>query len=199
MSDDLFNYNDADKQSNYELAPPGKYRLRVTVRPGSIEDDHLVPAKNGYTHHLALKYTIQGGEYDGTQLFDYITLKHSPNGRDLEGYELGPASPQKVEGFQTAVRLGRAKLRALLESAHAINPNDNSAEANAKRRVKDNDFLNLDGLEFWAHVDIRKGRDGYRDSNTIDFIITPDLPDWPTATQNAIVPRSQEFNDEIPY
>ena len=198
MTDDLFDFNNAETPSEPVIAPPGLYWLRVEVRPGAVVDDHLLPAKNGYTWHLSVKCTVRGGDYDGVVAFDYITLRFDPTGASLAVPTPPPAD--KAENYKTAVRIGRSKLRSLLESAYAIDPSDDSEEANAKRRVKDNDFLNLNGLRFYARVDIRKGTNGYKDSNSIDYIITPDMPEWPTPSPgNAVVSRAKEFDDEVPY
>jgi hypothetical protein len=198
MSDDLFDYNDAEKQRDFTVAQPDLYWLRVEVRPGAVADDHLLPAKNGYTWHLSVKATVRDGEYAGAVAFDYITLKFDPTGASLVVPVAPP--PQQAEKYKTAVRMGRGKLRTLLESAFAIDPDDDSEEANAKRRIKDNDFLNLNGLVIFARVDIRKGSNGYKDSNTIDYIITFGMPEWPTPPQgNAVVSRAKDFDDEVPY
>jgi hypothetical protein len=193
MTDDLFDLNDAERPREVTIAPPGLYWLSVEVRPGAVGDDHLLPAKNNFTWHLSLKCTVKGGEYAGAVAFDYITLKFDPAGSgdpDL----CPPPLPQQAENYKTAVR-------ALLESAFAIDPNDDSEEANAKRCVKDNDFLNLNGLVFFARVDIRKGSNGYKDSNTVDYVITPDMPEWPrqTTKQKGVVSLSDDLNDSIEF
>jgi hypothetical protein len=196
MSDDLFDLNDAEVRGDFEVAPPGLYWLRVDVQPGAVADDHLLAAKNGYTWHLKLKCTVSEGEYAGVVAFDYITLKYDT----VSGLDV-PVTAQQAENYKIAVRLGRSKLRALLESAFRIAPDDHSEEANAKRKVKDNDFLNLNGLVIYARLDIRKGSNGYKDSNSIDYIITPGMPEWPIkpAQGKGVVSRAAEFDDEIQF
>jgi hypothetical protein len=196
MSDDLFDLNDAEVQGDFEVAPPGLYWLRLDVQPGAVADDHLLSAKNGYTWHLKLKCTVQEGEYAGVVAFDYITLKYDT----VSGLDV-PLTAQQAENYKIAVRLGRSKLRALLESAFRIAPDDHSEEANAKRRVKDNDFLNLNGLVIFARVDVRKGTNGYKDSNSIDYVITPGMPEWPikSAQEKQVVSRAEDLDDTIPF
>jgi hypothetical protein len=198
MSDDLFDLNDAEVPGDPELASPGLYWLRVEVQPGAVTDDHLLLAKNGYTWHLKLKCTVQGEKYAGAVVFDYITLKYDTVSSD--GLSV-PLPAQQTENYKTAVRMGRSKLRALLESAFRIAPDDYSEEANAKRRVKDNDFLNLNGLVFYARVDVRKGTNGYKDSNSVDYIVTPGMPEWPIkpAQGKQVVSRAEDLDDEIAF
>jgi hypothetical protein len=200
MSDNLFDLNDAEVPGDLEVVPPNLYWLRVEVQPGAVADDHLLPAKNGYTLHLKLKCTVQEGNYAGFVAFDYITLRFDPAGTGDP--DLCPAPlPQQAENYKTAVRMGRSKLRALLESAYRIAPDDHSEEANAKRRVKDNDFLNLNGLVFYARVDVRKGTNGYKDSNSVDYIVTPGMPEWPIkpAQGKQVGSRAEDLDDEISF
>jgi hypothetical protein len=200
MSDDLFDLNDAEVPGDLEVARPGLYWLRVEVQPGAVADDHLLPAKNNFTWHLKLKCTVQGEAYAGVVVFDYITLRFDPAGSGDP--DLCPAPlPQQAENYKIAVRMGRSKLRALLESAFRIAPDDHSEEANAKRRVKDNDFLNLNGLVIFARVDVRKGTNGYKDSNSIDYVITPGMPEWPIkpAQGKQVVSRADDLDDTIPF
>jgi len=196
MSDDLFDLNDAATQRDFEVAPHDLYWLRVGVQTGAVADDHLLAAKNGYTWHLKLKCTVCEGEYAGAVAFDYITLKYGT----VSGLDV-PLTAQQEENYKTAVRMGRSKLHALLESAFKIAPDDHSEEANAKRKVKDNDFLNLNGLVIFARVDIRRGSNGYKDSNTIDYIITPGMPEWPIKpTQGKeVASRAEDLDDTIPF
>jgi hypothetical protein len=96
------------------------------------------------------------------------------------------------------VRIGRSKLRSILESAHGVEPNDQSDAAKEKRRVTD--YLDFDGLEFWARLGIKTGENGYRDRNVINYVVTPNFPDWPrdAKTKQAIVP-ARNFVDDDPY
>jgi hypothetical protein len=55
----------------------------------------------------------------------------------------------------------------------------------------------FDGLMFWAEIET-KHQDGYKPRNAINYIITPDLPDYPRLPQ-AIVPRGRDMDDEIPF
>jgi len=198
MSDDFFDLNDAEPQRDFQSpAPPGNYQLCPTVKSGRVADNALRMAKNGRTWHLELEHRIVGGEdgaYNGNILYDYITLKvdETDYGNDPD---ILPLSYEQAEKYRTAVRMGRSKLKAMIDSAFGLDPNDMSDEAKAKRLAVSHDLLTVSGLKFWARVEIEQGRNGYKDKNTVDFIITPDLPDYPRPK----LPRSKDLNDEIPY
>ena len=95
-----------------------------------------------------------------------------------------------TDGHTKAAEISRGRLRAILESARGIKPNDTSKEAREARTAELGDF---DGLRFIAKIGIEKGRpkndgsgENYPDRNTIAAVITPDRKDWHTVEQ---VPR----------
>src|SRR5262249_4671896 len=149
------------------------------------------------TEMLDLELTVVGGEHSGRKVRDLITVGFDDS--ESNDPDIMPVDPDQAERYRTAVRIGRSKLRAILESAHAINPNDHSDQANEKRRIKS--WLDFDGLEFWAWLDIRKGTDGYRDRNEITFVITPNSPEWPpqAAKQRHVMPLAKELDDEVNF
>jgi len=198
MRNDFFNFNNADEQRDASVFPPGAYRLRAQVKLFNGDRDYpLRPAKNGRTEMLDLELTVVGGEHSGRKIRDLITVGFDDS--ESNDPDIMPVDPDQAERYRTAVRIGRSKLRAILESAHAISPNDHSDQANEKRRIKS--WLDFDGLEFWAWVDIKAGTNGYRDRNEITFVITPGSPEWPrqTARQRQVVPLAKELNDETPF
>ena len=95
-----------------------------------------------------------------------------------------------TDGHAKAAEISRGKLRAILESARGIKPNDTSAEARKARTAELGDF---DGMRCIVKIGVEKGRpkndgsgESYPDRNTIAAVITPDRKDWHTVEQ---VPR----------
>jgi hypothetical protein len=193
----IFNFNDAEKQRNLSIIPPGVYRLRAKVRMFNGDRDYpLRPAKSGRTEGLDLELTVIGGEHSSAKLRDLITVTFDD--REYDDPDITPLDA--TERFRTAVRIGRGKLRTILESAHAIDPDDDSELAKEKRTIKS--WLDFDGIEFWAYVDTRKGTNGYQDRSEIKYVITPNLPNWPREAvrqPRQVVPLAKEMDDEIPY
>jgi hypothetical protein len=70
--------------------------------------------------------------------------------------------------------MGRSFIRAALNSARNVHPQDNSPQA-AARRIQG--FHELDGLEFLARVDIEKDSKG-QDRNVVKIAVEPDHPDY---------------------
>jgi hypothetical protein len=194
----LFDLNEAEPQrGRNEPIPPDVYCLRVKVKDAGVNNVlHL--AKNLRTSHLKLEDTIVGGEYDGYRIFDYVTLDFD----DTEYTDIDdppPITPQQADNYRTAVRRGRSRLKAIVDSAYGLDPNDMSEKAKATRREISDDLTRLDGLVFWAQVEIRKGSDGYGDSNCVDFIIVPGDPAYPQQQGGGLALRPSDPEDEVPY
>ncbi|MDF5949191.1 hypothetical protein P4129_27005 [Pseudomonas aeruginosa] len=72
-------------------------------------------------------------------------------------------------------QMGRSFIRAALNSARNVHPQDNSPQAAAARRIQG--FRELDGIEFLARVDIEKDGKG-QDRNVVKVAVEPDHPDY---------------------
>ncbi|HOY60601.1 MAG TPA: hypothetical protein PK640_20975, partial [Verrucomicrobiota bacterium] len=81
----------------------------------------------------------------------------------------------------------RSFIRAVLNSARGVSPQDNSPQAAAARRIRD--FSNLDGIEFVAKVDVEKDAKG-ENKNVIKQAIEPDHRDYAAAIGRPSYPAS---------
>lgn len=192
---------DTKSQDDRSPIPAGVYHLRAKLMPGTEGSDYMLKrAKNGVSLMLALECVVlDEGDHQGRKLWDYITCELDERGT------ITPLPQDKLQKLQTSVRLGRVKLRAIIDSAYKLDPNDKSETAQNKRRF--DSYSIFDGIVFWAQVEERPARNGYRAGNDIDFIITPDLPDYPqqassSGTALATPPPKKlrdDMDDEIPF
>lgn len=156
-------FNDADEQSSFGLIPKGTLvRVRMTIRPGGYDDPHQgwtggYATRNERTGsvYLNCEFVILDGEYVRRKLWSLIGL-HSPRGAEW-------------------ARMGRALIRACLNSAHGIHLKDESPRAQSARCISG--FKDLDGLEFLAKVDWEKDQNG-NDKHIIKTAIGPDHADY---------------------
>jgi hypothetical protein len=190
------NLNDTPTQRDRELAPPGVYCLKAEVTPGGAGDGGILRrAKNGRSLMLELKCEVVGGKHAGRYIWDYPTVELDDSGNG----SLKPLDNETRINLQTSVRLGRVRVRAIIDSALGLDPNDRSPEAEKKRTLES--WGEIDGLTFWAQVDERSGEGKYGPSNFIDFVIVPGDPMYPKTTQ-AVVPRKsreEDMDDAIPF
>lgn len=153
-------FNDAEEQNSVDLIPnktPVKVRLKI--RAGGFDDP-----SQGWTGGFATRsdssgsvyidpeYTIIGGKYNKRKVWGSLIGLHSSKG------------PKWAS-------MGRAFIRAALESARGIAPSDASDRAIKARQI--NGLGDLDGLEFAAFVEVQKAEEGsqYGDKNIIQNVI----------------------------
>lgn len=167
-------FNDADQQQGFDLIPKGTIvPVRMTIKPGGFDD----PAQGwtgGYATesfetgsvYLAAEFVVTGGVHAKRKMWSNIGL-HSRKG-------------------PTWGQMGRSFIRAALNSARNVHPNDNSPAATAARRIQG--FHELDGLEFLARVDIEKDAKG-GDRNVVKIAVEPDHPEY--ARHMGVAPKPQ--------
>jgi hypothetical protein len=192
MEMNMFDLNEAERQGG-QVIPSGVYTLRAKLKPKGAGDEGLLRrAKNGPTQMLELELKVVGGEHAGHTFVDLITVNYNKDEGPLNGQD---------DNYRTAVRIGRAKLRSIIESARGIKPDDDSDDAKVKRRVES--YLEFDGITFVAQLKTEPAQNGYRAKNVVHFVITPDDPSWtpstPTTTAAVVVARKHDMDDEIKF
>jgi hypothetical protein len=86
-----------------------------------------------------------------------------------------------TEGHKEAAHISGTRIRAMLESARGIRPDDKSDAAKVARQITS--YGELDGLSFIARIGVEPARKEYKAKNTLDFVITPDLTQWHAVAQ----------------
>jgi Flp pilus assembly protein TadG len=157
-------FNDAEsQQSGFDLIPKGTVvPVRMTIKPGG-HDDHSQGWTGGYATqsfetgavYLAGEFIVTAGPFAKRKMWSNVGLFS----------QKGPTWGQ----------MGRTFIRAALNSARNVLPQDNSAQAAAARRI--NGFSDLDGIEFVVHVDVEKDNRG-DDRNVIKTVVEPDHKDY---------------------
>lgn len=157
-------FNDAEAQlGGFDLIPRGAIvPVRMTIKPGGFDD-----ASQGWTGgyasesfdtgsvFLSCEFVVTAGPFAKRKMWSNIGLLSRK----------GPAWGQ----------MGRSFIRAALNSARGILPQDNSPQAANARRIAS--FADLDGIEFIARVDVEKDGKG-EDRNVVKIAIEPDHKDY---------------------
>lgn len=158
-------FSDAEEQSSSDLIPnktPVKVVLKI--RPGGYNDPEkgltggLATQADSGAVYLDGEFTIMGGKYAKRKVWSLIGL-HSPKGPKWE-------------------QMGRSFIRAMLESARGIAPNDASELGKKARNI--NSYADLDGMEFAAFVEVQKAEPNstYSDKNVIQTVIPTTHKDY---------------------
>lgn len=172
----MFDFNDAEGQRSGfsgELIPEGTIAVVVAaLRPGGNGEEGLLKNSNdGSCQMLDFEFTIQGGDFDRRKIWNMYVV----NGT--------------TEGQETAVKISKSALRAMLESARGIDPSDTSDKAMKARQVSG--YSDFNGLTFPIEIGVAKGNlkdktagpnsERWDDKNVIRSIVTPDMPEYASA------------------
>ena len=155
-------FNNAEPQREGGLIPEGTIAVvHMTVRPGNAgEGGWLRRSKTGESMALDCEFTIVEGPFAKRKFWGLFTLEGT------------------TDGHQKAADISASRLRAILESAKGIRPDDESDTAKAARRM--NGWNDFDGLRFVAKIGIEKAKEGttFKDKNSLEAAITPDRKAW---------------------
>lgn len=150
-------FADADEQTGGDIIPHKTLaKVHMKIRPGGYNDEskgwtggYATRSDTTGSVYLDCEFTVIGGKYNKHKVWSLIGLD-SPNGPKWE-------------------KMGRSFIRAALESARSVKPQDTSETAMRARRISS--FADLDGLEFVAQIDVQKGEGDYGDKNKINNVI----------------------------
>src|SRR5262249_36990440 len=150
----------------FELIPQDTIATVGThIRAGGVGEDGLLKrSKNGDCEMLDLEFTVLDGACKGRKFWEYMILTGT------------------TDGQAKAADSSRGVLKAILDSALGLKPNDVSAEARAARTVSLKQF---EGMSFIAKIGIEKGKlkndgsgENWADKNVLANVITPDKKEW---------------------
>jgi hypothetical protein len=160
MSDINFNFdlNDAGEQRSFDVIPDNTIcTVQMTVKPGGAgKDGWLARAKSGNSEHLDCEMIVVDGTYAKRKFWARYTVA-------------GTAHEQAIE-------ISRKTLKAILESARGIRPDDESDAAKAARQPKG--WADFDQLRFVVRLGIEPPKGGYPAKNFIREVITPERQAW---------------------
>jgi hypothetical protein len=180
-------FNDAAPQHDGELIPDGVFcALHAFLRPGGENmegcSEHdlgifkLSTRSGSDAVFLEFEFTILNGPHAKRKLWQSFTVKGGKVGED---------------GVSKAWNISKATMRAMIDSAMGLDPNDMSEQTQAKRRLRG--FRDLDGIEFIAKIGIKRGDpapDGgnYPDRNVIARVVLPNEPQYAAVKAGQDVP-----------
>lgn len=162
-----FDFNNAQEQREGGLIADGTIAVvHMTVRPGSAgEGGWLKRSKAGDSSAMDCEFTVVDGPFAKRKFWSLFTVEGT------------------TEGHAKAAEISASRLRGILESAKGIRPDDESDAAKSARRVTS--WGDFDGMRFVAKIGIEKGRDNYKDKNTLEAAVTPDRKTWVKVEQVA--------------
>jgi hypothetical protein len=165
----FYDFNSADKQQDYTPIPTGTIvPLAMMIKPGQYGDNGwLTLSQSGDVEMLNCEFTVTEGPYTNRKIFQFMVVA-------------GGKTNEKGESIAGAI--SRRTLRAMLESARNIQPDDMSDAAMQKRRIRGwEDFC---GLCFLAKLGVEKEQNSYPAKNKIMTVITPNMKEYAGGAQS---------------
>ena len=128
-----YDYTDAPEQRGDGPIPDGTVAtVQLTIRPGGAGEGGLLKrSRDGACEMLDLELVVVDGPHARRKFWENMVVSGTTG------------------GHAKAVEISRGKLRAILESARGVKPNDTSEGARKARTAEPNDF---DGLRFIAKI-----------------------------------------------
>jgi hypothetical protein len=162
---DPFDFNNAGNQ--FDVIPENEIcTVQMTVKPGGAgQDGWLTRAKDGNSEHLNCGFSV----LDGAHAKRKIIMRYTVGG-------VG-------DNHEEAVAITRRTLKAILESARGIRPDDKSEAAQAALRTKG--WHEFDQLRFVVRLGVEPPKGSYAAKNVVKEIITPERQDWHKVEQVA--------------
>lgn len=158
----VYDFNSAEAQREGGLIADGTVAVvHLTIRPGNAgEGGWLKRSKGGDSQALDCEFTVVEGPFAKRKFWSLFTVEGT------------------TEGHAKAGEISASRLRAILESANGIRPDDESEAAKNGRRVTS--WADFDGLRFVAKIGIEKAKEGsgFKDKNSLDAAVTPDRKAW---------------------
>ena len=165
-------YNTAETGGgSFELLPADTIaKVAMTIRPGGVgEGGWLTQSKSSDAQYLNSEFVILEGPYDKRKFWGNLTVSGGKVDED---------------GSSIAGNITRATLRAILESARNVRPDDESDDAKRKRLV--NGYGDFNGIEFLTRVGVEPARGEYSAKNKLGSVITPDKPAYGKSPEGAL-------------
>jgi hypothetical protein len=166
-----YDYTDAPPPRDLELIPHGTIATLVLhVRPGGCgEDGMLKRTRAGDAEMLDCELVVADGPHARRKFWERWILSGT------------------TAGQAQAAEIARGVLRAILDSALGLKPDDVSPQARAARTVS---LAQFEGMTFIGKIGIEKGRpkndgtgENWPDKNMLAAVITPDKRDWHPSEQ----------------
>ena len=159
-----YDYTDAPPPQ-FELIPHGTVATVVLhIRAGNVgEDGMLKRSKDGGCEMLDCEFVVADGPFKGRKFWEYWILEGT------------------TPGHAKSADINRGTLKAILDSALGLKPDDASPQARAARTVSLKQF---EGITFIAKIGVEKGgakKDGsgdWPDKHILAGVITPDRREW---------------------
>ena len=176
-----YNFNDVEPHQGTDLIPDGSYaKVVMTVRPGGVDGQ-------GEHDKGLLKASNTPGS-DVLSLDCEFTVAEGPHAR-RKFWQLFTVAGGKVDenGASIGWNISKRMVRAMIDSALGLDPEDMSEAARQKRQLRG--LADLNGIAFVARIMVEPNNDPrYPDRNRLDRPVLPNEKEWRAVMNGEAVP-----------
>ena len=176
-----YNFNDVEPHQGTDLIPDGSFaKVVMTVRPGGVDGQ-------GEHDKGLLKASNTPGS-DVLSLDCEFTVAEGPHAR-RKFWQLFTAAGGKVDenGASIGWNISKRMVRAMIDSALALDPEDMSEAARQKRQLRG--LADLNDIAFVARIMVEPNNDPrYPDRNRLDRPVLPNEKEWRAVMNGEAVP-----------
>ena len=176
-----YNFNDVEPHQGTDLIPDGSFaKVVMTVRPGGVDGQ-------GEHDKGLLKASNTPGS-DVLSLDCEFTVAEGPHAR-RKFWQLFTAAGGKVDenGASIGWNISKRMVRAMIDSALGLDPEDMSEAARQKRQLRG--LADLNGIAFVARIMVEPNNDPrYPDRNRLDRPVLPNEKEWRAVMNGEAVP-----------
>ena len=160
-------FNDVGEQRNFEVIPDGAIAtVRMGVRQRNAGKGGWLRRSNDLkSEALDCEFVVLDGPFAKRKFWTLFTVAGT------------------TEGHKEAADISNRRLRAMLESARGIRPDDKSDAAKEARRTTS--YGDFNGLSFIVRIGVEPPQNGYKAKNKLDSVITPNETGWHAVTQQS--------------
>ena len=179
----MLDFSDVDPQQSSELITDGSFaKVTMTIRPGGVDgqtetDRGLLKASTtpgSDVLSLDCEFTVVEGRHARRKFWQNLTV--SGGKVDEKGASIG-------------WNITKRTIRSMIDSALGLDPEDNSEDAKAKRRLRG--LADLSGITFVAKIAVEPNKDArYPDQNKLDRPVLPNEKEWRAVMNGEEVPPS---------
>ncbi len=179
----MYDFSDVEPQQSSDLIADGSFaKVIMTIRPGGVDgqteiDRGLLKASTTAGSDVLSRdceFTVTEGRLARRKFWQTFTV--SGGKVDEKGASIG-------------WNISKRTFRAMIDSALGLDPDDNSEDAKAKRRLRG--LADLDSITFVAKIMVEPSTDArYPDKNKLDRPVLPDEQEWRAVMNGEDVPAS---------
>jgi hypothetical protein len=167
----MYDFSDTEPQQSNDLIPDGSFvKVTMIIRPGGVDGQTEID-KGLLKASTALGSDVLSLDCEGTVVQGKFARRKFWHAFAVSGGKVDE------KGASIGWNISKRTFRAMIDSALGLDPDDDTEDAKAKRRLRG--LADLDGITFVAKITVEPSTDPrYPDRNKLDRPVLPNENEW---------------------